>query len=127
MNVAPLADKVEAAGLGVLDTTLFINTMPDDCVAGIVLLGKAAGSPIDPEIRGYHPGAGFQATVRHASYTDGFTLIRQIMSLLTMEKTSMVGMFVNYIRPRHEPIIVPRTAGNLLEFSVNFDANYFTL
>lgn len=127
MNIDSLAGKVEAAGLGVLGSSLFVHVMPDDCTAGIVLVGKPTGSPVDAEIPGYRPGAGFQAVVRHASYTDGFSLIRQVVSLLTTEKTTMAGMFVNYIRPRHEPVITPRSAGNLLEFSVNFDANYVVL
>jgi hypothetical protein len=46
------------------------------------------------------------------------------MALLTFLNQDVGPYHVNHCRPRHEPIVYPRSVGSNLEFAVNFDVNY---
>ena len=126
MNLETLAASLETAGVGVRGKSIFVNFMPEDCKVGIVLMQKMTGTMIDYELPNYRhgPATGFQLIVRHSSNTKGLALINQAAAALTMVNTQMMDMWVNFSRPKHDPVVFPRSTGNLLEFSVNFEANY---
>ncbi|CCG43292.1 minor capsid protein [Magnetospirillum molischianum] len=125
MKIDDLADRLGEKGVGVVGVDVFTHYMPDTCEAGVLLL--LGDDPIDAEIGSYRPNAKFQAVVRHSQYPAGFALADKVIDALTIMEEKTAGMFINFCRPRHEPVVFPRSTGNLLEWSINFDANYVKL
>lgn len=122
MNLMPFVNLLAAKGLGKAGSTLFINMMPAECEAGILLRNPLTGSPIDYELPGRFDTS-FQVIVRGHSYADCETLITKAIDLLTisMDGTVVDNMTFTYCRPRTEPMSYPLSRGNLLEFNVWFD------
>jgi len=102
---------------------IMINHMPHRVRIGVLLLNKLAGAEIDHEIDGLRRSS-FQAIVRHPEYAQGRQLAERVMDALQMARREIPGAEVKYIRARHEPVVYPISEGELLEFSVNFDAVY---
>jgi len=124
MNLMPLADRLEAAGLGTKGVDLFLNMMPADVTTAIMMRPPLRGTPIDWELPGFYK-AEFQLIVRSPSYEDGLALTNQVVDALTIIQEEVVGpLAFNYCRPRTEPVAFPISEGNLLEFNVYFDACY---
>lgn len=121
MNIDDLADRLEKEGI----TNVYVHYMPEEITQGVLLLSN--DDPIDPEIPNYRPDASIQAVIRHTKHGPGFALANRVIGILTITGEQTANMMVNYCRPRHEPVVFPRSAGDLLEWSVNFDANYVKL
>lgn len=125
MDLKPLIDKLAADGFGTFGTDLFIFQMPPAPRQAILLRERLQGTPINHELPGYFRTI-FQMVVRHASYVDGMALAKQVSAALTVrqEGTAIGPLTVNYIRAQTEPVGFPVSEGNLIEFSVFFDACY---
>jgi len=123
MKIEPLAEYLESEGIAKAGKDLFAYYMPDSVSEGILLISSLEGTPIDTELPGYRK-TGFQVIIRHDDHVKGRALADQVSSALTMSNTTLTDMYVNYIRPRHEPVVFPSSEGDFLEFSVNYDANY---
>ena len=123
MNLESIAEYLNAQGLGVPGQTVFVHKMPAEVKEGILLLSSLSGTQIDYELPKYRKTK-FQAIVRHTNHIGGKELSKQVMNALTLYNHNLTGMKVKRIRPRHEPIVFPVSKGNLLEFSVNYDAIY---
>lgn len=120
MNLMPMADILQSAGLGVQGETIFINRMPPAAQRAILLRSPLAGTKIDYELPGFYQTE-FQLIARSHDYADGEALVTQAMAMLLIEvETDIDGVRVNYCRPRTDPITYPLSLGNLLEFSVTF-------
>lgn len=101
-----------------------IYHMDDGVRIGVLLLDPPSGAKIDAELPGYR-ASGFQVVVRHEEYRAGEALAKRISDVLKTERRKEVsGVVINFVHPRHEPIVFPRSGGGRLEFSVNFDASY---
>lgn len=124
MILEALAGVVQTAGLGVPGKTLFIHTIPSNVKSGIGLLMPLDGIAIDSELPGYRKGK-VQAIVRHVEHALGATMANSVMDALTFLNRDLTGIHVHYCRPRHEPIVFPKSTGDLLEFSINFDICLF--
>ena len=121
MNLMPLADLLEGAGVGVKGSSLFVNQMPPAAERAVMLRSPLAGSKINYELPGFYQTE-FQVIARSHSFDDGDALIREAMDALLIEfETDIDTMRVNYCRPATEPVTYPLSLGNLLEFSVRFD------
>lgn len=124
MNLMPLADRLEAAGLGTKGVDLFLNAMPSDATSAIMMRPPLRGTEIDYELPGFYKPE-FQLIVRSPSYEAGLAFTNQVVAALTILQRETVGnLHFNYCRPRTEPVAFPLSDGNLLEFNVNFDACY---
>lgn len=121
MNLLPLAEKLEADGLGILAETIFINMIPVEAPIGILLRNDLRGTEIDYELPGYFK-TNFQAIVRAPDYVTGHALIEQVSAALMLSEQQVGSMYFKFLRPRTKPVVFPLSAGNLLEFSVNFSA-----
>lgn len=122
MNLMPLADLLEGAGLGVKTETLFLDMMPAEAEQAILLRNPLSGTRIDHELPGYFQTE-FQVIVRASAgeYEAGSALINSVGAALSMENVKVANHFFNYCRPRTEPVVFPLSVGNLLEFNVMFD------
>jgi hypothetical protein len=123
MNLLPVADYIETAGLGTRAKTIFVNQIPIDCVSGIMLRSPLAGTKIDHELPGFYKTS-FQLVVRANSYQDGESRAKTAVDVLTLHETQIGEMLFKYIRPRTLPVVFPISKGNLLEFAVDFDVAF---
>jgi hypothetical protein len=126
-----VAVMLQAASLGTIGTTIFVHRMPATLVSGLVVLSALGGVDIDydglPELRREN----FQVIARHSTPNGAQALARRVSTALTLLAawrtvpaygTAIPAARVLYIRPRHSPIVFPRSdAGDLYEASVNFD------
>jgi hypothetical protein len=115
---------------GVPDASIFIYTMPLAVTNGVLLLNGVGNLvPIDPELPGYFRGT-FQVIVRCARFQDGDAVMKRVLPALTIEGDEgapVAGYKVNFIRPRHKPIVYPRSDADVLELSVSTDYNVVLL
>lgn len=119
MNLLPLAEKLEADGVGVMAETIFINMIPAEAPTGVLLRNPLQGTKIDYELPGYYKTE-FKVIARAASYPDGEALIQAVFDSLTMAEATVGSMFVKFMRPKTKPVVFPLSKGNLLEFSADF-------
>lgn len=121
MNLLPIADHLESAGLGKQSKTIFISQIPMECPNGILLRSPLAGTKINHELPGYFKTT-FSAIVRSNSYATGEQLIESVSAAVTMAETQLGDtMYVRYIRPLTLPVVFPISKGSLLEFAVTFE------
>lgn len=120
MNLMPIAQALENAGLGMMGQTIFINMIPIECPQGILLRSPLSGTKIDYELPGYYRTK-FQLIVRAGSYAAGEALAASVFAALTIKETQLGTMYVRYMRPMTKPAVFPLSKGNLLEFAAYFD------
>lgn len=120
MNLMPIAEFIEGAGLGVMGETLFINTIPADAPKGVLLRNHLSGTKIDYELPGYYK-TGFRVIVRARDYQEGEALIEEVCAALTVQHKRVGNMDVIYMRPLTDPVVFPMSGGNLLEFATDID------
>jgi hypothetical protein len=127
MNINCLYNRLIAANLGVEGESLFLHTMPADCRQGILLKMPLTGVVIDYELPGFFCTK-VQAIVRAQSQVAGETLAKQVSAALEIRlRSTLAGppdMLVNWLRPLTLPIVYPRSDGNGLEWSINFEICY---
>ena len=122
MNTEALVDYLARNGFGVKGKTLFGVAMPGRVHEGILVLNN---TPITrhPYQKGRRDGH-FQVVVRGTEFTSIQSKARAIAELLDTEGLQIGDMKFLSVRPVAEPFIYPRTDGNLLEASVNFNFVY---
>ena len=123
MDMLPIANKLEAEGLGTQGTTLFINMLPVDAKEGILLRSPLAGTAIDAELPG-HYRSHFSVIVRTLDYEAGLALMQDCMVSLTAYEIYLDDIFVKYVRPATLPVTFPVSVGNFYEIKVEFDIAY---
>lgn len=120
MDLLPLADTLETAGLGIKAETIFVNMIPVECPQGILLRNKLTGTPINYELPGYYKSR-FQLIVRSGSYLDGKALYDQAATALTLNEVQVGAMYVKFSRPLTMPVTFPLSNGNLIEHAADFE------
>jgi len=125
MNLMPLANLLEAEGIGLKGSSIFINMLPAGVEQAVLLRSPLSGTPINYELPGYY-SARFHVIVRTpaADYAGGAALMQRVLDALTFERRQVESMFFNHSRPQTKPVTFPLSAGNLLELSVTFDVNF---
>lgn len=120
MNLLPLAEKLEADGVGVMTDTIFINMIPAEAPTGVLLRNPLQGTQIDYELPGFYKTE-FKVIARATTYPEGEALIQAVFDSLTVIEAQVGPMYVKHMRPRTKPVVFPLSKGNLLEFSADFD------
>lgn len=122
MNLLPIAQVVEDAGIAKAGTNLFLNLFPAEVETGVLLRSPLTGTRIDYELPEYRKSS-FQVIVRtHAhKYSTGEAMAKAIFDALTFEETQLNSIFIKYVRPKHEPVSFRGSPGNNVEFSINFE------
>ena len=121
MNMMPIANKLELEGLGNQGTTLFVNFMPMECKAGILLRSPLNGTEINHEMPGYYKTQ-FNVIVRGHDYLTAAGLMQEVMTALVIFEQQLDDAFFKYIRPKTLPVTFPVSEGNFFEIQVGFDA-----
>lgn len=124
MNLLPLAERLQAAGLGTLGTSIFVNMMPTECESGVLLRQPLTGTRINYELPDYFKTR-VQVIVRTRNFEPGSQLMKQVTAALLIQSDTQVGdMFIRYLRPVSKPVSFPVTLGNFIEFTVPMDVCY---
>jgi hypothetical protein len=118
MNLLPFVDYLKD-NLGTPEP-VFLYNMPETANSGILLLHSLLGATFGDDLPGYKK-ASFQAIVRHATYPEGYQLAKRTMQVLDVYRQEMGGLYVTRCKPRHDPVAFPKSRGDMIEFSVNFD------
>jgi hypothetical protein len=122
--------KIQDAALGNEGTTIFRSTMPADAKIAIGLFEPLDGIHVDPNLP-YFYKPNLKIIVRHNKISLGRKLAHQIMDLLTVtaeevyeanDERGRVHLKVFY--PKALPIQFPAAAGDLTEWSINFQTAF---
>lgn len=122
MNLQPIVDKLQTESLGTPGVDLFREQMPHQVVKGMLVTQQM---PVErnPYAPGYRKGS-FQVIVRDAVYDDARTTANSVIDAITGDGITLGDMKFRFIRARHDPLLFPRSDGDLVEASVNFDFVY---
>jgi hypothetical protein len=126
MKLESIAEKLEIAGVGARGDKVFVNHMPPMITVGVLLREPFGGTMIDPELPNFRKTS-FQLIVRsNNDMAAALALMNQALAgiVTETEQNYPQGMFVKYVRQRHEPLRFPITPGNALELLVNIDVCY---
>ena len=121
-----LEQKILDQRLGVRGSTLFRNTLPDDCVVGVMTKAPLTGIPVDPYIRGqYH--VDWQVVIRHTDPVEGNKLANDVAETFMVEAPEWHAasrehgaLSLKIFFPKTLPIQFPRLEGNGFEWSQHF-------
>lgn len=127
LSVEHIANVLAAANVGEIGKTLFAHRMPAEVTKGVLVLAPLAGDEIDHELPGWRRGR-FQIIARARTPLEATMLALQATLALTWHKTRILpeappfpAVEVRYLRPMHDPAVYPKSEGNLVEASVNFE------
>ena len=122
MNLVPIAQLIEDAGLAKSGIDLFLHSFPAEIETGVLVRSPLGGTKVDYELPEYRKTS-FQIIVRtHTQkYLSGDAIARSIFKELNLSEVQLDSIFVKYLRPRHEPVSFRGSPGNNVEFSINFD------
>jgi hypothetical protein len=123
MNLMPLADRLQASGLGTQGKNIFLNMMPSEAESAILLRNPLSGTKINYELPAYFRTQ-FQLIVRGSNYVAALAVMNQAIAALTMTNFQLETLYFNYSRPHADPVSFPLSKGNLIEFNVMFDVNF---
>ena len=123
MNLIPLANHLEASGLGIVGQDIFVNMLPVNCPNGILLRNPQVGAEIDYKLPGYYK-THFRLIARAESHKQGEAMIEAATRALTMQDQQVGSMFFRYMRARTQPVPFPISVGNLIEFVVDMSVVY---
>ena len=123
MNLKPLQDYIAAHTDLVFGQDLFEYSLPARVTKAVVLVLEPANAYVDHEIPGLFKNR-FQVIVRDPVFDDGRARADELFDLLKFENVDLTEYKVDYCRPRHKPLPFSRSAGDTVEFSINFEIRY---
>lgn len=123
MNLQPVLEYVATQNLGVRGRDLFRYFMPSDIDEGILITSQMP-HPLNPYLPGKYMGD-FQVIVRGIDVDEVRSRAVSLLKALTLRSVTMGEMRFFYIQPRHAPLVYPKSDGNYIEASVNFECQYF--
>ena len=125
MNLEGIADALSDAGLGVKGQTLFVDHMPAQCEKGLLVTSQVPIA-IDPYIKSLRRGS-FQVIVRDNSGADARAVADSVIDAMPGEGAVIADMKFLTLMPQSEPLLFPRSSGDLVEASVNFLFTYIAI
>lgn len=123
MNLMPLLDLLDNAGIGSQGTSLFLNMMPLETTQGVLLRPPLTGTPINYELPGFYKTR-FQAIVRASKFEAGQDLAAQVAAALTLVETQVETLYIRYCRPTAKPVSFPLSNGSMVEWNIPFEVCY---
>lgn len=123
INLDVLTTLLTNAGV----TTVYQHYMPPEIKSGVLLRQPLEGVDHDHYLPGYFR-AKVQAIVREQTHAAGETIANLVERTLTIKQRTTyknesdeVVMVVNHLLPKTRPIRYPRSDGNGIEWSINFE------
>ena len=121
MNLAPIVELLEAENFGTIGKDLFRNFMPHDVREGLLVTIQM---PVEIDRYLNYCKGSFQVVARGTDWESPRLVMVDVSKVLCGEGLSLGDMYFYFMRPRHEPLIFPKSEGDLIEASVNFDFIY---
>lgn len=128
MWLEDIANYIRSANIDGIGSKVFIYTMKATDT-GAMITSHNTGLPVNNDIPDYYKGP-FQLIVRANDPRSANAQATAIWNLLNSHEKEKLGqgvtfelpsIFVNFIYPRHLPVVYPRSDGDFFEASVNFD------
>jgi hypothetical protein len=122
MDLEAIAIKLEVDGLGTRGVDLFYDNMPVAVTRGLLI---TAQMPIKRNL--YVPSmrtGAFQVISRQlddVDYVDPALILESAIASLSGQGVTIGSMNFRYIRAESDPFVFPRSDGDIIEASVNFD------
>jgi len=131
MRLEIIAEVLASVGLGRIGESIFVHHMPPECREGVMVKTPLTGIEICAELPGYYRG-GLQVIVRAQKHERGEEMAKTVLrALSTLQRkeyihpqTRQPEMIVNQMIPKALPVRYPRSDGNGIEWSINFDCSY---
>lgn len=120
-NMALYLDSVTSLSATGLKKDIFIYQMPNTVSKAVLIRQAEGGDPLDWNLPGYYRTT-FQVIVRHSDPEQGMALALQVSEAFTVSGITIGNMKVIHFLPKNRPFVFPVSEGDLLEFSINFDA-----
>lgn len=121
MNLMPMVERLQMAGLGAMGTDLFLNMMPSTVTRAIMLREPLSGTEINHELPEYYKTE-YQVIVRSPDFEEGLRLINDAVKAMTLEEEVVGDMYFRYCRPKAKPVAFPISDGALIEYTVKMCA-----
>ncbi len=118
MDLMPIVQYLEHEGLGTIGKDLFRNHMPAQVDEGLLVTCQMP-IVIDRYI-GVCRGS-FQVIARSPDWERPRLKMIEVTNVLNGQGMILGNMLFHYIKPRHEPMLFPKSESDLVEASVNFD------
>lgn len=118
-NLDMVVEYLEAMGWGTPGVNLFRGNMPDAIHEGLLLTIQTPVT-INPYVYALRQGA-FQVIARGTDEDEVKQRLMGVSDTLNVQGLELGDMTFRYIKPRHEPLVFPRSGGDLIESLVNFD------
>lgn len=130
MNLDCIAQLlIDGGAATALGTDIFQYHMPEECNQGILLKLPISGVRINHYIPGFLK-ANLQVIVRAPSHAIGDPIAKLVSSILKVYNQDFPGaspsFFVKQMFPTALPIVYPRSAGNIYEWSIPIECTYVT-
>ena len=130
MNLDCIAQILIGAGAAThLGVDIYEHHMPEECVYGLLLKVPISGVKINHYLPGFLR-ANFQVIVRAPEHAIGDPLAKIVMKSLKVVNLNFPDadpkFFIKQMFPTALPIIYPRSAGNLYEWSINAECTYIS-
>lgn len=121
MDLTPLVQHLENEGLGTIGQDLFRNNMPASVNEGLVVVTQMP--IIIDSYLGTCKGS-FQIIARASDYDTPRLKMTEVMIAMNGQGAIHGDMLFHFIKARNEPMIFPKSEGDQIEASVNFDFVY---
>jgi hypothetical protein len=103
---------------------VFMYHMPENAVDGVLVLPPLSGTQLDPSLPNYKK-AKFQVVVRAKDFESGYAKAKGIMAAFkVIKRQTVMGVFIHFAEPLHDPVTFPASKGKFIEFSINFETVY---
>lgn len=128
MWLEDLGNYLRAQNVAGIGSSVFVYTLKENDV-GAMLTAHTSGVLASLDIPDYYKGP-LQLVVRATNPKDAEQQATAIVKVLSSTEKQKLGQAigftlptiqVNYVYPRHLPVVYPRSDGNYYEASVNFD------
>lgn len=118
-----LAEHLSQNGLGLfLGENLFIGQLPSTISSGILVTSQM---PIYIDAYTQLKKGEIQVVTRDKDVMEALTMMNNVKWALEKHPDLHIwGLKIHLLRAKHEPLIYPRSDGDLIEASVNFELVY---
>lgn len=122
MSLTKIAEILEDAGVGTRGREIFVNFLPAPSREGILLRDPFGGMTIDHELPGFRQ-TDFMLISRANGYQASMELMTKAIDALgALKKVERHGLYIHYMRARHEPFAYAPSPSGLVEMIVNIDS-----
>lgn len=128
MKLSVIARKLADAGIGLEGKTLFLHQMPATVGEGVLVKIPLTGIDVNHYLPNFYRGP-LQIIVRSQSQEVGERLVEAVIEALRLSQDTVwsdgrYSMLMRQVLLAQLPIRFPRSDGNGIEWSLNFEVTY---